>query len=373
MEFVLVTFGIVFCFGVVIFFHEFGHFIVAKKMGVKIEQFCFGFGQEIFGFKYGETRYSLNWIPLGGYVKMAGETPEEYSGPVLEGKSDKKDGARDDHSRDFLALRWYRRIPIVVAGPFMNYVLATIIFFGMFLFWGLQIPTNKPVVGEVIKGLPAELAGIVSGDQITAVNGEPVSDFQTLAEKIHARPGMETKLQIQRGPKVLTLRIIPQKVEEQGGQGFIGITPAMERKKLDFMGSLGRAVKQCYAISALSLLQLGTQIWKREKVDVAGPLGIGQVIVKAVKAGWEDFFYLVGLISVAIGLFNLFPVPLLDGGHLAYYVIEGIRGKPLSAKTVSRANFVGLVLIMSLLVFATSNDVKRIWPGKDKPVPVKAP
>jgi regulator of sigma E protease len=123
------TIGVIFSFGLVIFIHEFGHFFVAKRTGVKVEAFAFGFGKEVFGITRGETRYSVNWIPLGGYVRMSGEQPDDYDGPVLEGSSDKKDDETRDKSREFMSQPWYRRIPIVLAGPLMNYVLAIVIFF----------------------------------------------------------------------------------------------------------------------------------------------------------------------------------------------------------------------------------------------------
>lgn len=364
----LPTLGVVFAFGLVIFIHEFGHFFVAKKTGVKVEAFAFGFGKEIFGFQWGETRYSINWIPLGGYVRMAGEQPEDYEGPVLEGKSEEA-GSKSavDKSREFMEQPWYRRIPIVVAGPFMNYVLAFFIFFFMLVLWGQPVQTQ---IGAVVPGMPAEKAGLQTGDIVVSVQGEHVDDFSQVAEKIHARPSQPTALVIKRKGEEIAFSVIPQPDENRDGKGFIGIQPATsteERIKVGVFQSVQKAAWQCWNISYFTVYYLAKKIGAREKPDLAGPLGIVHVVAKAAKSGLEDLFYLIALISVAIGLFNLFPIPMLDGGHLLYYVIEGIRGKPLSQKTMGKANAVGLALLASLLIFATLNDVQRLWPSKEKP------
>jgi regulator of sigma E protease len=266
-----------------------------------------------------------------------------------------------DHSRDFFSQPWYRRIAIAFAGPFMNYVLAIVIFFGMLLIWGEPTQVNKTQIGEVVAGMPAEKAGIQTGDKVLKVQNETVTDFADFAQKIHDRPGLETTIVVDRGGHPLTFNIVPQK-ENDGKSGLIGVRqadPIVERNKIGALPAAKKAVWQCWNISAFTVYYLWHKISHHERPDVAGPLGIGQVIVKAVKSGPEDFFYLIGLISVAIGLFNLFPVPMLDGGHVLYYVIEGARGRPISHQVMAKANMVGLALLLSLLVFATVNDVQR--------------
>ena len=366
MSILLYTAGIIFAFGIVIFVHEFGHFIVAKKSGVKVERFSFGLGPEMIGFQWGETRYCIAWLPLGGEVRMAGE--------FIEQDGELKAATGGDHSRDFFAQPWYRRVLIALAGPFMNYALSLLIFFSMLLIWGEPVQLNKTQVGEVVAGMPGEKAGLRSGDVINSVAGEPVTDFANLAAKIHARPNMETVVDYTRDGQAGTLTLVPQ-TEPNGKTGLIGIRPAepvVERKDIGIVGSAKKAAYQCWNITYFTVYYLGQKIVARERPDVAGPLGIGQVIVKAVKSGAEDFVYLIGLISVAIGLFNLFPVPMLDGGHVLYYVIEGIRGKPLSHRFMGKANMVGLALLLSLLVFATINDVQR-FRGPKATAPASSP
>lgn len=364
MIFLLSVLGVVFGFGLVIFVHEFGHFIVAKKSGVKVEQFSFGFGREIFGIQKGETRYTINWIPLGGFVKMAGETPEEYTGPAFEGKSTAVEGAVVDRSRDFLAQPWTLRVLIALAGPFMNYVLAIVIFFSMLMIWGEPTQTNPTQVGEVMAGKAAAVAGIKAGDHVVSVQGDVMEDFMGVAMKIHGRPEQPTDIVVKRDGQELNFIVTPEKDVSRGGVGIIGIrpaTPIQSHVKKGAVDSAKKAVWQCWNISKFTIYYLGQKIMARERPDVAGPIGITQVIVKAVKTGMEDFLFLIAMISVAIGLFNLFPIPLLDGGHVLYYVIEGIKGKPVSAGVMNKANMVGFALLMSLFVFATFNDIQRIY------------
>jgi regulator of sigma E protease len=358
MSFLLYAAGIAFAFGLVIFVHEFGHFMVAKKSGVKVDRFSFGLGPEMFGFQWGETRYCIAWLPLGGEVRMAGE--------MVEGDEPAPKDPNADHSRDFFFQPWYRRLAIALAGPFMNYVLAFVIFFGMLLLWGEPTQMNKTEIGEVVAGMPAEKAGLQKGDRVLKVQNEPVEDFPQVAMKIHARPELATEILFDRAGQQKTVTVVPRK-EPDGAKGLIGIRPAdpvVERSDISFFPAAKKAGWQCWNITAFTLYYLGQKISARERPDVAGPLGISQVIVKAVKSGAEDFFYLIGLISVAIGLFNLFPVPMLDGGHMLYYVIEGVRGKPLSHKVMAKANMVGLALLLSLLVFATMNDIQRFRTSK---------
>lgn len=363
--------AIVFVFGLVIFVHEFGHFIVAKRSGVRVEQFSFGFGKVLFGFTWGETRYTVNWIPLGGYVKMAGDTPEGYTGPQLEQAPE--EAVTADRSREFFGKPWWHRVLIAIAGPFMNYVLAVIIFVSMLLVWGEPVQLNKTEIGEVMDGMPAQAAGLQKGDRIVSVQGETVENFMDIATRIHGRPEQETEIILMREGDQKTVTVVPDKDKTQG-IGLIGIRPAdpvHDRLDVGVIRASQLAFYQCWNISAFTLHHLGQKIWSWEKPDVAGPLGIAQVITKAAKAGLEDFFYLIALISVAIGLFNLFPIPLLDGSHILYYVIEGIKGRPLQPKTISRANAIGFVLLMGLVVFATMNDVQRIRNEKASPTAVE--
>jgi len=364
--------GILIAFGTVIFIHELGHFLVAKKSGVKVEQFSFGFGREIIGIDRGGTRYTINWIPFGGYVRMAGETPEDYEGPKLEGEERSKDASKDS-TGDFMAQPWHRRILIALAGPLMNYVLAVAVFFVIFSVWGEPIQKNKTQIGEVSAGMPAEKAGLMSGDKIVSIDGTLVEDFGMIAEIISKKAETEIRLVIDRDGDSKEILVIPQ-LNEKENRGLIGIRPAnpeVDNIKIGLVSSFGKSIHQCWFISMMTLSHLGQKIRAGERPDVAGPLGIGRVIAHAVQSGLREFISLIGFISVALGLFNLFPIPMLDGGHIVYYVIEGIRGKPVSVKTMGRANVLGFALLLSLLAFATINDFTRDWSVLEKPAKIE--
>lgn len=360
ISFLTTVLAIVVVFGTVIFVHEFGHFIVAKKSGVKVDEFAFGFGPKMFSFQFGETLYSVNWIPLGGYNKFQGEVTENYSGPVLEGEGSQQSSSRDQ-SRDFMAQPWTQRILIALAGPFMNYVMAFMLFVGMLVIWGEPFQTNKTEVGEVMAGMPAEAAGLKPGDHVLSVEGETTEDFISVATRISRRPGLSTTLAVSRDGQQRYVTVVPI---DDNGRGMIGIRPAdpkTDHRPINFSSALKKGAWQCWNISAGTIYYLYLSVTERRKPDLAGPIGITREIARSAQRGMEDLIYLVAMISVAIGLFNLFPIPLLDGGHVVYYLVEGIQRRPVSEKFMSKFNMVGLALLLSLLVFATFSDIQRLF------------
>jgi regulator of sigma E protease len=369
MSFLLGALGVLVVFGVVIFVHEFGHFIVAKKSGVKVERFSFGLGPEAVGFQWGETRYCIAWLPLGGEVRMSGE---EASAPEDSTATDGAPAAPEepvDPARQFQNQSWVKRSAIVLAGPAMNYVLAFAVFAHVAFWWGDPKPSPEPLVGDVIAGYPAEAAGLRSGDRVLTVSGQAVSSWKELAEAIHARPAQEVDLvYVPAGPESgeRTVRLTPRK-DPSSGAGLIGIGPATVYEKVSFGESLHRGAAQCVGWSWFTLSYLGDKIAKREKPDLAGPVGIATVVAKATKSGPREFLFLIALISVGIGLFNLFPIPLLDGGHLMFFVWEGITRRRVTPKAVARANMVGMTLLLGILVFATFSDFQRMRPPKQGP------
>lgn len=354
MSLLINTLAIAGVFGLVIFVHEFGHFIVAKKTGVKVERFSFGLGPEIIGFQWGETRYCLAWIPLGGEVRMTGEM--EYEEGV--------ETPRVKDPREFFALPWYRRIPIVVAGPIMNYVLAFVIFAFVAFVWGEPQLSPDSVIGDVMRGFPAEQAGLKPGDRILTLAGQPVLGWQDLATKIHQYPEQSVALQFQRGEETQSVQITPRRDPNNEKRGLIGIAPSTVYKKVGFFSALNRGGQQIVGWSVFTLKYLGEKIVRREKPELSGPIGIASVVAKATKAGFQDLLYLVAMISVGIGLFNFFPIPLLDGGHLMFYLWEGITRRPVTRRVMSAANTVGLTFLLAILVFATYSDIQRIRPPK---------
>ncbi|OGS36854.1 MAG: RIP metalloprotease RseP [Elusimicrobia bacterium RIFOXYD12_FULL_66_9] len=332
--------------GMVIFLHEFGHYLACRKLGVRVERFAFGFGTELLGFTGREgTRFSLCAIPFGGFVKPAGEDPVE-GGP--EPKPD-----------EYFGQSWNRRLIIVYAGPAMNYVLAFCLYTGLIWGRGLPEPTKAAVIGNIVIGFPADKAGIQIGDRVLSFDGRSLTGWEDLASSIHRSAGKEVLLGIERESKPLDLKVTPRK-DEAGEKGLIGIMPKAEYRPVGPFGAMYEATRLCWLQTQQTVTTIAGKIWKRERPDLAGPVGIFQMVARAARSGWEDFIFLIGFISVAIGFFNLLPLPMLDGGHGAFYFWEGIRGHRLSASVQEKANTVGLALLLSLLVFATYNDFLRI-------------
>ncbi|MBI5884396.1 MAG: RIP metalloprotease [Elusimicrobia bacterium] len=347
--------------GLVIICHEFGHFIVCRLLGVRVERFAFGFGPELIGWtgRLG-TRFSLHAIPLGGFVKPAGENIEECS------------GGRDE----YYGQKWNRRLMIVFAGPAMNYVLAWGLFTGVVFFQGIPEVGTLPVIGNLVNGFPADAAGVMIGDEVTAVSGKRVDTWEGLAKAIHASPGKEIELSIKRAAGTLKgspagalkgspsgvsrVKLVPRK-DASTGKGVVGIMPQPVYREVGPLEAFTEGGNQCVSLTLFTIQTIGSKLLKREKPDLAGPVGIAQMVSRAAHSGFEDLVFLIGLISVAIGFFNLLPIPLLDGGHAVLYLWEGLSGRKLTPSTVNSANSVGIFFLLFLLAFATYNDFSRIY------------
>jgi len=339
IQIVLTVFGI----GIVIFIHELGHFLLAKKFGLKVEKFAFGFGREIFGFTRGETRYSINIFPAGGYVKMPGEDIDSASGDP----------------REFLSAAWYKRLIIAAAGPVMNYVLALVLFTVLFHYWGLPVASNQPIIGEIIEGRPAQAAGLKPGDTIISINSSPVKSWDEIPALISSQSGQKLKLQIERDNAKFFVSITPLK-DASSGRGLIGIGPKTESEKMGALQSVELSSKFIVFQSYMTLKVLGSAVIRRQAPEIAGPIGVINLIAKSAKLGIDKFIYLIGIISVALGLFNLLPIPLVDGGHIMMSIIEFVTRRPLNKLAVRVANYIGLALILVIFVYATYSDIHRM-------------
>ncbi len=341
----LTIFSIVFTFGLVIFFHELGHLIAAKRMGVRVEKFSLGFGPEWLGFNKRGTRYVVSLIPVGGYVKMAGEHPGEK---------------RKRTPDEFLSQKWWRRILIVASGPAMNFILAIVIFSLMAFFVGIMIPHYESTeVGSVIPEMPAEKAGVLEKDKIISIDGREVNNWKEMAEMIHSKPGQEISIKILRGKEKILLKIIPQ-YDEARGVGLIGIGPAWHTRKYNFISSLFVGFKQTAFLIVLTLKYIWLMLLGAVKPAVAGPIGIAQIVAQVARTGIYQLLSLIAVISAEIGLFNLFPIPLLDGGHATFYLVEGITGKPLDENKMRIAQAIGAAIIVFLLILVTYQDILRL-------------
>ena len=364
--FVLASF--LFVLTVVVFVHELGHFLVARWCGVKVSAFSIGFGREIFGFfdRHG-TRWRFAWIPLGGYVKFM---DDENAASV--GSAEKlRDMSAEERAGAFHAKPLWQRAAVVAAGPIANFLLAIVIFALMFSLIGVR--STAPRVDEVVPNSPAAAAGFMPGDVILEVAGTPVDSFTEVLRTVSASPGRELAIKVDRRGEVLTLNVTPERQEVQdslGGtivRGIIGIrrvtTPeTLEQRRAGPIEAVALGVRETKFIITSTLSYIGDVIIGRQSADqLGGPIRIAEVSGQVAKIGPEALLNLIAVISVSIGLINLFPVPLLDGGHLLFYAIEGLRRKPLSEKTQEIGFRIGLALVLMLMVFATWNDRLIVW------------
>lgn len=340
---ILSAFAVLVTFGLVIFIHELGHFILCRVLGVKVERFAFGFGPELIGFTRGETRYSVCALPLGGFVKPAGEEIGEATG----------------NPDEYFSRPWHQRLLIVWAGPVMNYLLAWVLFSGVCFLKGIPEQAPGTVIGDVFIEFPAYQAGIRPDDRIVEIGGKPVGTWQEMADSINAGSGREMEVTFERGREKRTVRVTPQHNAEIG-RGVIGIAPVTENKRPGLWGAVKEGLYQDWYWTKYTVTTLVGKIVRREKPDLAGPIGIVNLVHRAAHSGWEDLVFLIALISVAIGFFNFLPIPLLDGGHAVLYIWEGITKRRLTEKTMAVANTVGMAFLMSILLFATYQDIMRL-------------
>jgi len=351
-------FYVLIALGVVIFIHELGHYLVAKKTGVKVEKFYLGMGPEIIGFDYKGTRYGLAAFPVGGMVKLSGEELPSETARLEPG--------------DFFYQPWYKRILIALAGAVMNLIFAIMVFSMIIKLTGVSTPLDEPVVGSLRENMPAARAGLKEGDRILSVDGKSVKSWRELAEYIHSKPGVEISLEVERPGKEKSdggdlsyekfkVVITPQKSNEAGGVGLIGINPPFKNEKAGWIRSVWLGVNKSWWMNYITLAYLWESVTRARKPELAGPVGIVGELAKASKRGIAEFLGYLAIISNALALFNLLPIPLLDGGLAALFIFEGISRRPLNEKFVSRINSVGLVFLLTIFVYATYGDITRLF------------
>jgi len=346
--------------GALIFIHELGHFIFAKAFGVGVEKFSLGFGPKIFGKKVGETEYLLSALPLGGYVKMVGEGEDAEDTELAE----------VDRSRSFADKSPLQRIGIVAAGPVFNLLFAYVIFIVIFL---VGVPTVTTKVGDVVAGKPAARAGMLKGDQITAVNGKPVKRWEDFAKIIQEGKLAPLELEVQRAKVSLKFTMVPESrtaknlLGDSVTQPIVGVVAAGDTYIENFPPgeAIVRGSAQCWSVIKLTVLSLVRLVERAIPLDtIGGPIMIVKMAGQQAAAGGVNFLAFVALLSVNLGVLNLLPVPILDGGHLAFTLIELLIGRPISKRAREIAQQVGLVLLVSLMLLAFYNDIARMLTGK---------
>ena len=349
---------------IIVFIHELGHFLVARWCGVSVEAFSIGFGREIAGWhdRHG-TRWKLAWIPLGGYVKFKGDANAASmpdAGQMQAAKSD---------PGNFHGKPIWQRAAVVAAGPIANFILAIVIFSAAFMIVGQ--PFTEPRVDEILAGSAAEQAGIQKGDLIVSIDGSKIDNFADLQQAVITRAGEELTIIIERNGSPITLVIVPQLKEEPDGFGgkirigLLGVRHNPEGgiryERMGPVQALESGVQRTWFIVDTTFRYLGKLVTGRESTDqLGGPIAMAKAAGDAASVGLYQFISVIAFLSVSIGLINLFPIPMLDGGHLVYYAIEAVRGKPLGDNAQEWGFRIGFSLVIMLMVVGTWNDLMRV-------------
>jgi regulator of sigma E protease len=348
-------FAFIVVLGVLIFFHELGHFLVARFFGVGVEKFSLGFGPRIFGKKIGITDYRLSAIPLGGYVKMVGEDLDAEIDP-------------SEIPISFTHKHVLKRILIVAAGPAFNLLLAVIIFFWIFQINGIYI--LKPGIAKVNPGSPAEMGGLKGKDLIVAIDGKAVSSWEEMAKTISGSHGKSLSLTVQREGERINLSVTPRLKPGKNIFGedieryVIGISASGEtfEKRLNPLQATGESVVQTYEIMKLTIMSIVKLIQGAISTKtLGGPIMIAQMAGEQAKAGAGHLVFFIALISINLAVLNFLPIPVLDGGHLLFFFIEAIIGKPVNTKMREIAQQVGIFMLILLMLFVFYNDIARIF------------
>jgi regulator of sigma E protease len=340
--------------GILIIIHEFGHFIACRLSKVKVEKFSIGFGPEILHWQGKETRYSISLLPLGGFVKPAGETIGEVEGPVPQ-------------PGDYLAAPLHSRIFIVVAGVLMNYLLAFVLFVWIFMM-GRPIPGT--IVGGFVDGYPAKESGMQIGDRIIKIHDQDVKTWKELTETLEAAPEIELNVVVQRKDEQVPLKLAPkvESIEDIFGKKHVvkrlGITPdpkASEYEKYSFVPALGEAWKTEWFLTSMTHKAIFYLIMGKLSVKtISGPIGIINMTGSAVQLGFPYLLQLTATLSVSLAVINLLPIPALDGGHFLFLMIEAITRRKVSLRVQEKATQVGFALLLTLMVFIIYNDLVNV-------------
>jgi|SRR6185312_5520078 len=344
---------------IVVFIHELGHFWVARRCGVRVEVFSVGFGPELFGFtdRVG-TRWKFSAIPLGGYVKMFGQAER-----VLEADGRERDMTAVEQSVAFHHKRVWQRAAIVFAGPAANYVLTIVSLAVLYVLVGLPAMPQRSVIGEVVAGSAAEQAGLRAGDRILSVNGKPAELFDALLDAVTGSNGQVLQLRIERGTEQIEMSAQPRLEDDGSGDAAkktyrLGIKAATEYEPQGVVEGCTMAVTQTVQASGQMLVALWEMVsGTRSSKELGGILRIGKIAGDVANQSYVEFLFLIPMLSLNLGLLNLFPIPLLDGGHLTFYAIEAVRGRPLGERAQEWGLRIGVALVLGLMVFATWNDL----------------
>ena len=353
--------------GILVFVHEFGHFLVARMCGVAVSEFSIGFGKKLWGRKdKSGTEWRIGAIPLGGYCKFLGDDD------AASGTGDVSSLSEEDKKRAFSTQNPFKKLAIVVAGPAANYVFAILIFASIFFFLGkIDFP---PVVGDIIKGGAAEAGGVLKGDRIISINGKQIKSFSQIAQEVAMHTGGDIKLEIKRHGEIIRksfpLKTVPLTVEPKQtnpNRPLLGIRSInvveVEDVDLSLWQSFSDATYEAWRITVVTLRGISQMITGQRSADeVGGIIRIAEMSGDITKtSGFIDFVAFMALLSINLGLINLFPIPLLDGGHVVIYTLEIVTRRELSDKIKEYIFKFGFLILIALMLFATYNDIVHIF------------
>jgi len=347
---------------VLVFVHEMGHYLVARWCGVAVETFSIGFGRELFHWHDAKgTRWRVGWMPLGGYVKFLGDADAASVRSV-----DVSDATPEERANYFQEKSLGVRTAVVSAGPIANFLLAIVLLAGLFAIVGQ--PFTPPVIHEVLPNTAASAAGFEAGDRIVEIDGHGIDRFEEMQQVIMASPGQFLVMIVERENSELQLDVTPgsRTLTDRFGNvhnvGYLGVQRSgVEFIRHDPLSAVWYAVRQTYTFTVMTLRYVGQMIvGLRSSDDLRGPIGIVQMSGQAAQIGVTSVIQFMAVLSISLGLINLFPIPILDGGHLLFYAFEAVRGKPLGERAQEYGFRVGLALVVGLMVIATWNDLVQL-------------
>ncbi|MGN8832968.1 RIP metalloprotease RseP [Selenomonas montiformis] len=343
---VLTIAAAIFVFGLLVLVHELGHFVTAKLTGMRVDEFAIGFGPKLISHRWGETVYSIRAVPLGGFNDIAGMDPAD----------------NDAGERGYCEKPVRSRMIVILAGSVMNFLLPVLIFFGIFFFSGVSTPNPEPVMGTVIAGKPAAEAGLLEGDRVLSLNGQPVESWTDFVQGVRDNTGEAVTVTVQRGEDTFTTTMTP--VYDSGAKrAMVGVMSSVDTRYPGLAEAARLAVQKTAAILYMMMDALYRILLELSGAELAGPIGVAQMAGEVAQMGFVPLLNFAAFLSLNLGIVNLFPIPALDGGHFAGLCVEAVRGKPMGQKAMEYTQKIGIALLILLMVLATKNDIVRVFTG----------
>lgn len=331
----------IFVFSLVVFVHELGHFVTAKLTGMQVDEFAIGFGPKLCSCRYGKTVYSLRLIPLGGFNKIAGMTEEE-----------------ELTERSFLNKPVLSRLIVISAGAIMNFVLAFVLLWGIIFANGISHVSSEPVVGSVIADSAAAESGLRQGDRLTSIGGTTITVWNDISAAVEKHSQEVVTVTFIRDGAPQSLSMIP-KTDSRIGRVLLGVTPVITTEEQSFFAAAGYAVQRTAELGSMMLGGLYHMLTGTEKAELAGPIGVAQLAGQAASVGFTNLLTFTAFLSLNLGILNLLPIPMLDGGYIILILLEGIMRRRLPQKALYYIQMTGVIILGGMFIFALMQDISR--------------